>query len=204
MEKDIIQDFEKIKNKKEKYDEIINILKNDFLNKWIPAPLYSDKEGGEIEVERIKEDIPENTLRIEFGKTDYLKNKKVVITAELKGTNYKEEWEQKEEGDWSHIIDWQLNTDEYKDISTKVFYFQVNEKLRGNKTKFKGDGEIALSKLNKENILSDNFEFKLKTNRMIPHIQIEFKIRKCIEPVKDKVKTRIFCFTKFYPPFKNE
>ena len=97
MEKDIIQDFEKIKNKKEKYDEIINILKNDFLNKWIPAPLYSDKDGGEIEVERIKEDIPENTLRIEFGKTDYLKNKKVVITAELKGTNYKEEWEQKEE-----------------------------------------------------------------------------------------------------------
>ena len=204
MEKDIIQDFEKIKNKKEKYDEIINILKNDFLNKWIPAPLYSDKDGGEIEVERIKEDIPENTLRIEFGKTDYLKNKKVVITAELKGTNYKEEWEQKEEGDWSHIIDWQLNKDEYKDISTKVFYFQVNEKLRGNKTKFKGEGEIALSKLNKENIFSDNFEFKLKTNRMIPHIQIEFKIRKCIEPVKDKVKTRIFCFTKFYPPFKNE
>ena len=38
-----------------------------------------------------------------------------MITAELKGTNYKEEWEQKEEGDWSHIIDWQLNTDEYKD-----------------------------------------------------------------------------------------
>ena len=81
--------------------------------------------------------------------------------------NKKEEWEQKEEGDWSHIIDWQLNKDEYKDISTKVFYFQVNEKLRGNKTKFKGEGEIALSKLNKENIFSDNFEFKLKTNRMI-------------------------------------
>jgi hypothetical protein len=72
MENDIINDFEKIKRKKEKYDEIINILRDDFHNKWIPAPLYEEKIEN-VNLEIIKEDIPENTLRIEFSKTDYAK-----------------------------------------------------------------------------------------------------------------------------------
>ena len=201
MEKDIIEDFQKIKSKKEKYDEIINILKEDFQNKWIPAPLFLEKiedENSEI----IKEEIPENTIMIEFKNTDYAKNKKVVITAELKGTKYKEEWEQKAVNDWSHTIKWKLNKEEYDDLSKKILYFQVNEKLKPNKNKFKGEGEIKLNKLENQNEFSGNFEFTLKTKRMVPHVQIDFKIRRCIKPKFESITKRIFCFTKFYPPFK--
>ena len=201
MENDIINDFEKIKRKKEKYDEIINILRDDFHNKWIPAPLYEEKIEN-VNLEIIKEDIPENTLRIEFSKTDYAKNKKVILTAELEGTNHKEEWEQKAVNDWSHTIDWQLSDEEYKNLPKKVLFFQVNEKLRGNKNKFKGDGRIKLDKLENENEYSGNFEFTLKTKRMVPHVKIDFKIRKCLKPQYEPHTKRIFCFTKFYPPFK--
>ena len=78
----------------------------------------------------------------------------------------------------------------------------MNEKLRGNKNKFKGDGRIKLDKLKNENEYSGNFEFTLKTKRMVPHVKIDFKIRKCLEPQYEPHTKRIFCFTKFYPPFK--
>ena len=203
MEKDILSDFENLKRKKEKYDQIINILKQDFMNKWIPAPLYTEKIEN-INLENIKEDIPENTLRVEFGKTNYTKNKKIVITAGLTGTNYKEEWEQISLGDWSHEFDFHLTEDEYKDISNKTFYFQVNEILRGNKTKFKGEGKRILECLKNSNEFQENLQFELKTKRLVPNIDITFKIRKCKETKYESFQKRIFCFTKFYPPFKTE
>ena len=202
MEKDIINDFENIKRKKEKYDEIINILKEDFQNKWIPAPLYSEKKE-QINLENIKEDIPENTLRIEFKKTDYIKSKPLFITAGLKGTNYKEEWGQKSPGDWSHITDFQLKEEEYKNISKKVFFFNVKEKIK-NKEKLKGEGEIKLEKLEENNEYSNNFEFNLKTKKLKPHVLIDFKVRKCAKPKYTTFEKREFFFTKFYPAFKNE
>lgn len=203
MEKDILSDFENLKRKKEKYDQIINILKQDFMNKWIPAPLYTEKIEN-ISLENIKEDVPENTLRVEFGKTNYIKNKKIVITAGLTGTNYKEEWEQISLGDWSHEFDFHLTEDEYKDISNKTFYFQVNEILRGNKTKFKGEGKKTLECLKNSNEFQENLQFELKSKRLVPNIDITFKIRKCIETKYESFQKRIFCFTKFYPPFKTE
>ena len=203
MEKDILSDFENLKRKKEKYDQIINILKQDFMNKWIPAPLYTEKIEN-INLENIKEDIPENTLRVEFGKTNYTKNKKIVITAGITGTNYKEEWEQISLGDWSHEFDFHLTEDEYKDISNKTFYFQVNEILRGNKTKFKGEGKRTLECLKNSNEFQENLQFELKSKRLVPNIDITFKIRKCKETKYESFQKRIFCFTKFYPPFKTE
>ena len=203
MEKDILSDFENLRNKKEKYDQIINILKQDFMNKWIPAPLYCEKTEN-IKLENINEEIPENTLRVEFRKTDYIKNKKLVIIAELIGTKYKEEWEQISLGDWSHEMDFHLTEDEYKDISNKTFYFQVIEKLKGNKTKFKGEGKKTLECLKNSNEFQENLKFELKSKRLEPHVDIVFKIRKCIETKYESFQKRIFCFTKFYPPFKAE
>ena len=203
IEKDILSDFENLKRKKNKYDQIINILKEDFMNKWIPAPLYIEKIEN-ISLENIKEDIPENTLRVEFRKTDYIKNKKLVIAAGLLGTDYKEEWEQISLGDWSHEMDFHLTEEEYKDISNKTFYFKVNEKIRGNKTKYKGEGKKTLESLRNSNEFQENIQFELKSKRLVPHVDIIFKIRKCIETKYENFQKRIFCFTKFYPPFKTE
>ena len=203
MKEDIQNDFEKIKNKKIKYDEIINILKEDFQNKWIPAPLYSETEE-DIQIEKINEDVPENTLKIEFKDTDYKKSNRVVfLQAKLVDTSYEDTWDQKDVGNWEHIIEWHLDEKEYEEISKQKFHFEVYERLK-NKNKFKGDGDIELSKLRNDIILKDFFKFNLQTKRMEPHVNIIFKIRKCIEPTYDTFKKRIFCFTKFYPPFKEE
>ena len=203
MKEEIQNDFEKIKNKKIKYDEIINILKEDFQNKWIPAPLYSETNEN-TEIIKKNEDVPENTLRVIFGKTNYLKhNKKVVIKAFIPDTNYEEIWEQKEAGDWSHIFEWQFDEKEYNEISGKTLEFVVNEKLK-NKDKLKAKGKIPLSKLKEKNDFKEDFQFELETKRTNPYVKIEIKVRQCQIPITENFIKRIFCFTKFYPAFKEE
>ena len=202
-EEEIQNDFEKIKNKKIKYDEIINILKEDFQNKWIPAPLYSETNENTVIIKK-NEDVPENTLRVIFGKTNYLKhNKKVVIRAFIPDTNYEEIWEQKEAGDWSHIFEWQFDEKEYNEISGKTLEFVVNEKLK-NKDKLKAKGKIPLSKLKEKNDFKEDFQFELETKRTNPYVKIEIKVRQCQIPITENFIKRIFCFTKFYPAFKEE
>ena len=203
MKEEIQNDFEKIKNKKIKYDEIINILKEDFQNKWIPAPLYSETNENTVIIKK-NEDVPENTLRVIFGKTNYLKhNKKVVIKAFIPDTNYEEIWEQKEAGDWSHIFEWLFDEKEYNDISEKTLEFVVNEKLK-NKDKLKAKGKIPLSKLKEKNDFKEDFQFELETKRTKPIVKIEIKVRQCQIPITENFIKRIFCFTKFYPAFKEE
>ena len=203
MKDEIQKDFEKIKNKKIKYDEIINILKEDFQNKWIPPPLYSETDE-DTKIEIINEDVPENTIRIIFGETDYLKsNKNVFIKAKLLDTNHEDTWEQKAAGNWSHVIEWQLDEKEYKEIPNKKFHFDVYEKLK-TRDKFKAEGDIDLQELKNNKTISDNYKFLLQTRRTEPFVKITFKIRKSIEPKTETVKRRIFCFTKFYPAFKEE
>ena len=203
MKEDIHKDFEKIKNKKLKYDEIINILKEDFQNKWIPAPLFSESEEN-VSVEIINEDVPENTIKIIFEKTNYLKsNRNVFLKAKLVDTNHEEIWEQKAVGDWSHVIEWQLDEKEYNEISQKKLHFDVYEKLK-TKDKYKGEGDIELTELKSKNSFGKNFDFTLQTKRIVPWVNITFKIRKCIEPTYENFKKRIFCFTKFYPAFRED
>lgn len=202
MKTEIQNDFKKIRDKKIRYDEIINILREDFQNKWIPAPLYSEVNE-EIEVEKINEDVPENTIRIQFGETNYIKsnNQNVWITARLEGTNFQETWEQKSSGNWYNIFEWKLAKSVYDNISERKLIFTVCERLK-SKEKHKADGEIPLSEL-KTNIFYENkFPFKLKTKRMDPVVKISFKIRNCKEPTFQLQEKRVFCFTKFYPAFK--
>ena len=203
MKEEIQNDFEKIKNKKIKYDEIINILKEDFQNKWVPAPLYSETNENTTIIKK-NEDVPENTLRVIFGKTNYVKhNKKVVIKAFIPDTNYEETWEQREPGDWSHIFEWQFDEKEYNEISEKNLEFVVSEKLK-NKDKLKAKGKIPLTKLKEKNDFREDFQFELETRRIEPYVKIEIKVRQCQIPIKENFIKRIFCFTKFYPAFKED
>ena len=205
MKEKIQEDFKKIKNKKVKYDEIINLLKEDFKNKWIPAPLYSETEE-DTNIEVINEDVPENTIKIKFGETNYKKaNKNVFLTATLVGTNHQETWEQKGVGDWSHIIEWHLGEKEYEEIAQKTIHLKVFEKLKNNKEKFKGEGDFELSELEEKNKFDKKCGFVLQTKRIEPWVDISFKIRNCKKnPKFETFKKRIFCFTKFYPAFKEE
>ena len=204
METEIQKDFENIRNEKIKYDEIINILREDFQNKWIPAPLFSEIDEEEKN-EIINKDIPENTIKIQFGETNYVKSntQNIWITVTLDGTNYKQTWEQKSPGNWYNVFEWKLDKDIYDDISEKKLILNVFEKHK-NKEKPKGNGEISLIELKNKIFYENNIPFNLKTGRILPTIKISFKIRNCKEPTYEYFKKRKFCFTKFYPAFKED
>ena len=75
-------------------------------------------------------------------------------------------WEQKTAGDWSYIIEWQLDEDEYKDISNRNFEFEVFEKLK-KEEKHKGKGSIKLTELKNKNSYGKQFEFDLKRKKIV-------------------------------------
>ena len=57
----------------DKFDEEIEGMKEKLKDKWTPAPEYCTLPEEE-KVEKINKDIPEYTMRIHFGKTDYDKD----------------------------------------------------------------------------------------------------------------------------------
>ena len=57
-----------MKAKKEKFDKVINLLKEKMQDVWVPAPLFIEQEK-EIKTEKMNKDIPECVVRIIFGKT---------------------------------------------------------------------------------------------------------------------------------------
>ena len=197
---DIKKDFNEIKEKNIQYDKIIFLLKTDFQNKWIPAPLYSEPIIDK-EIEIINEEIPENVLRITFGKTNYEKNNPVFIKSIIIDTNYEDNFEQKIPKDWTHIIDWKLTDEEYKNLCEKKFRFDISEKKRG-KIKYKGKCIIDLSKLKNRNDFSENANLLLESKRVGQTVEISFKIRKCQEPIIETYKRTKSYFDKFYPAFR--
>ena len=200
LEEDITKDFNAIKEEKILYDKIIFTLKTDLQNKWIPAPLYTSKNVDE-KIEIINEEIPENVLRITFGKTNYEKNNPVFIKSIIIDTNYEDNFEQKIPKDWTHIIDWKLTDEEYKNLSEKKFRFDISEKKRG-KIKYKGKCIIDLSKLKNRNDFSENANLLLESKRVGQTVEISFKIRKCQEPIIETYKRTKSYFDKFYPAFR--
>ena len=74
-EASIKKELDELNTKKKKYEKIVQLLKANKQNKWVPAPIYIQTEE-EKRVQVINEDIPENTVRIIFGKTNYVKKKR--------------------------------------------------------------------------------------------------------------------------------
>ena len=87
-----------IKEKKDNIENIISLLREKFQDKWVPAPLFFKKEE-ESSIEKINVNIPENTLRIIFGKTNYIKKKKLHLNIKISNYNLEKTFEQKVPGD---------------------------------------------------------------------------------------------------------
>ena len=71
------KEMDDLKKKKTKYEKIVSLLREKYQDKWVPAPLFVENEE-ETEIEKINPNIPEKTLRIIFGSTNYIKKKKKV------------------------------------------------------------------------------------------------------------------------------
>ena len=207
---EIEKTFEGYKVQKLKYDSILNIIKEDFMDEWKPAPLIANSNSVS-QVDKRNEEIEENTIIIKFGKTDYIKDKtNVVITAELpeiKGENGEkliDQWMQKAPGDWDHSIKWTVDKDDYFKIFEKNLIFKVEEKKGSNKFKPKANGIVALRFLENKIFHKGKYVFQLVTKRMDPYIELEFNLRNSPKPEKETITIKHLHFTKFYPSFSIE
>ena len=76
------QVLDSYQSKIDKFDSEIEDIKEKMKNKWIPAPDYCNMPEEE-KIEKINKDIPEYTMRIHFGKTDYDKDN-IYLKVKLK------------------------------------------------------------------------------------------------------------------------
>lgn len=216
--------FKEISTQKNNFDKMINLLKKEYKSKWKPAPLYKEidesvesnknqqEKKEESENTNINKDVNENTIKITFGKTDYVKNRILFLIQRISGLSYVEKFDQKEKGDWTHTIEWKMEKKEFKEIHERVFRFDIYEKkIFGFQTKYKGSCEVELKDLKEKNMFKGAFKIDLVTKRFEPTIEIEFKIRKCVGSEnnnKDKDlnngENQLFKIIKFFPAFKEE
>lgn len=88
-----VKDLNEMKAKKEKFDKVINLLKEKMQDVWVPAPLFIEQEK-EIKTEKMNKDIPECVVRIIFGKTTYVKDKSLYLIVTHEG-KHETKFEQK-------------------------------------------------------------------------------------------------------------
>ena len=100
------------------------MLKENLQNKWVPAPSFIETSEI-IKTEKINADIPENTLRIIFGKTTYNKDKRLYLIVTYPEKNLKETFNQKAPGDWSHQFDWKLDKSDFRSFFKNKIHVDV-------------------------------------------------------------------------------
>ena len=198
-------DLDKLKSKKEKFEKILAVLKSSFQDKWVPAPLYVENQE-EIKVEKTNNDIPENTLRMIIGKTNYKKNNLTVIIKILDTKVDEVKYEQKAPSDFSNSIDFKLEKAEFKGLFKKRVRLELYEKkFPLIKKKYKAHLEIEPKPLKDHIEYKDTFKLELESQRKGQTVEIEFKVRNaCHTPEYEITTKNVFSITKLYSSFKNK
>ena len=196
------KDLDEKKAKIAKYDKLIDLLKEQNKNQWIPAPLYS-KTTEEEKIEKINDKVPANTLVIYIGKTDYDKDNiylyfKLQYSDKTKtqavylnnGQNFDQE------------IQWQFDKSEFKHLHRKTLEVQLfHKKFFGSK--FKGTVKLKLAALKNQCEISDNYAIELESKRVTPKFEIKISLRTPLVDPQYITKTKeVFAVSKFYPEFK--
>ena len=196
------KDLDEKKAKIAKYDKLIDLLKEQNKNQWIPAPLYS-KTTEEEKIEKINDKVPANTLVIYIGKTDYDKDNiylyfKLQYSDKTKtqavylnnGQNFDQE------------IQWQFDKSEFKHLHRKTLEVQLfHKKFFG--AKFKGTVKLKLAALKNQCEISDNYAIELESKRVTPKFEIKISLRTPLVDPQYITKTKeVFAVSKFYPEFK--
>ena len=209
------RDFEKLKDqakqvldsyqsKINKFDEEIDKMKEMLKNKWTPAPEYSTIPEEE-KVEKINKDIPENTMRIHFGKTDYDKdNIYLKVKLNLGEKEMEKEVKLKSEKNFDETWDWTFDKREYKSLHRKFIDVQMERsywyKLGG--TDVKGNIKVDLKNLKDSIKLEGNYKMELQSKRASPSVEISINLR---TPFVDKqyetITKDVFSIQKIYPAF---
>ena len=159
------KDFAKVKDtakgvldtyqsKIEKYNETIENIKDKFKDKWVPAPEFCRIEEDD-RIENINNDIPEYTMRIHIGKTNYEKDN-VSLKVKLKNGEKEltKEVHLKGNKDFNETWDWKFEKNEIKYLFKKEVEIDLD---RSYWYKFGGSNTKGIAKIDLR-ILKDNTE----------------------------------------------
>jgi hypothetical protein len=191
-------------SKIKKYNETIESIKEKFKDKWVPAPEFCRVEE-EDKVEKINNDIPEYTMRIHIGKTDYEKDS-VYLKVHLKygEKELTKEVNMKGNKDFNETWDWKFEKNDYKYLFKKCLEIELERsywyKFGGSNVK--GSAKIDLKSL-KDNIqLVGDYKLELVSKRTTPSINVSINLRTPFaEKQYETVTKEVFSVKKIYPPF---
>ena len=187
-----------------KYKEIIEGINEKFKDKWVPAPEYCRNEEEE-KVEKINNDIPENTIRIHIGKTNYEKDN-VYLKVKLKNGDKEltKEVQLKGNKDFNETWDWQFEKNEYKNLYKKILEIEMERtywyKFGGSN--IKGSVKIDLNSLKDTIQLVGDYNIELVSKRTTPSINVTINLRTPFSGKQfEKVTKEVLNVKKIFPPF---
>ena len=209
------RDFAKVKDqaksvldsyqsKIQKYNETIESIKEKYKDKWVPAPEFCLMEE-ENKVEKTNNDIPENTMRIHIGKTDYDKDN-VYLKVHLKTTDKEltKDVQLKGNHDFNETWDWTFEKNEYKHLDKKILTIELERsywyKFGGSNVK--GTVNIELKELKNNIQLTGDYKMDLVSKRTTPSINVSINLRTPFcEKQYETVTKEVLSVKKLYPPF---
>ena len=195
------KDLDRLKTKKEKIEKIVKLLAEKSQDKWVPAPLYIESEE-EREVIKQNKDIPENTIRIIFGKTTYSKKERLYLIVKYEEKNLVETFNQTNPGDWTHQFDWKLEKADFLGFFKAKIHVDIYEKKTILKDRLKGQFDIEPRGLKEKIEISDKYKITLESKREGATVDVTIKARNPCKGVEKEIKTEtVFNVTRIYPPF---
>ena len=198
------QVLDSYQSKIDKFDSEIEDIKEKMKNKWIPAPDYCNMPEEE-KIEKINKDIPEYTMRIHFGKTDYDKdNIYLKVKLDLGEKEMNKEVKLKSDKNFDETWDWTFEKREFKSLHRKCLEIQMERsywyKLGG--TDVKGNMKVELKNLKDSIKIEGNYKMELQSKRATPSIEIKIELRSpFVDKVYETITKEVFTIKKIYPPF---
>ena len=196
------KDLDEKKAKITKYDKLIDLIKEQQKNQWIPAPLYS-KTTEEEKIEKINDTIEPNTMVINIGKTDYDKDKIYLYLKLQYSDKTKTETVYPKDGqDFAQEIKWTFDKSEFKHLHRKALEVELyHKKFFGSK--YKGTVKLNLTALKNQCEISDSYAIELQSKRVTPKFEIKISLRTPLVDSQYITKSKeVFAVSKFYPEFK--
>jgi len=197
----VMKDLNAKKARKQKFDQLINLLKEKFQDSWVPAPLFIEQEK-EIKSERINKDIPEFHLLIIFGKTTYSKDKSLYLIVKHEEKNQQAKFDQKSPGNWEHQVDWKYEKGDFKSVWRSKILVEIWEKRVIFKDSLKGAFEMEPKELKDHIEMTKDFPITLESGREGQKATVTFKVRSACKEPEYLTETKTYLqLTKIYPPF---
>ena len=184
-----------------KFEEEIDNIKQKFNDKWTPAPECCTLPQEE-KIETINKDIPENTMRIHFGKTDYDKDNLILkVKLNLGDKEMNKEVKLKSDKNFDETFDWTFDKREYKSLHRKYLEIQL-ERSHWYKTEVKGNIKVELKNLKDSIKMEGNYKFELESKRLNPGLEISINLRTPFVNMQYETITKdVFTIKKIFPPF---